>query len=153
MPSTDSRMKTTFWWISSGHGKKQCNWWCAACGGQYDWKAPNRILVIQSGTDFRDAKVFRAHAAPQGMCENLIDALKLLTNQQKDGDSPVKMVVQGLQERIRLRIMSGLRKFIMVDNHEEVKDGDLDKNVGSRKVVEPKSTTDFSGSCGSGRSG
>ena len=31
----------------------------------------------------REAKVFRTHAAPQGMCDNLIKALKLLTNQQK----------------------------------------------------------------------
>ena len=22
------------WWVSTGHGKKQCNRWCAACGGQ-----------------------------------------------------------------------------------------------------------------------
>ena len=52
------------WWIS-GHGKKQCNWWCAACGGQYDLKAPNRVLVIEDSTDCREAKVFLAHAAPQ----------------------------------------------------------------------------------------
>ena len=42
--------------------------------------------------NFRDATVFRAHAVPQGECDNLINALKLLTNRQKDGDSPVKMV-------------------------------------------------------------
>ena len=29
---------------------------------------------------------------------NLINALKLLANQQKDGDGPVKMVVQGTQD-------------------------------------------------------
>ena len=33
-------------WVSSWHGKRQCSWWCAACG-QDDWRAPNRILVIQ----------------------------------------------------------------------------------------------------------
>ena len=38
------------WWISFGHGQKQCNWWCAACGGQYDWRAPNRVLVMQDST-------------------------------------------------------------------------------------------------------
>ena len=27
------------------------------------------------------AKVFKAHALPQGVCENLINALKLLANQ------------------------------------------------------------------------
>ena len=26
------------WWVSSAHRKKQCNSWCAACGGQYDRK-------------------------------------------------------------------------------------------------------------------
>ena len=46
------------WWVSTLHGKKQCNW-CPACGGQYDWKASNRVVVIQDSTDRRDAKVFR----------------------------------------------------------------------------------------------
>ena len=32
----------------------------------------------------------------------------------------------------RLRIMRGLRKFIMVDNHEAIKIGDLEKSVESR---------------------
>ena len=49
------------WWVSAGHGQKPCSWWCAACGGQYDWRAPNRILVIQDSTDHREAKVSRAH--------------------------------------------------------------------------------------------
>ena len=39
-------------------------------------------------TDGPQAKVLRAHAAPQGMCDNLIDALKFKSNQQNDGDSP-----------------------------------------------------------------
>ena len=39
------------------------------------------------------------HAAPQGMCVNLINGLKLLPNQQKDGDSPVRMIVPGLLEK------------------------------------------------------
>ena len=47
------------------------------------------------------AKVFKAHAVPQDLCENLINALKLLANQQKDGDSPVQSVVAGLCERSR----------------------------------------------------
>ena len=93
------------WWVSSEHGEKQCGWWCAACGGQYDWRAPNRVLVIQDSTDQREAKVFRAHAAPQGTCDNLINALKFLTNQQKAGDSPVVTIVPGLLERTRSRTM------------------------------------------------
>ena len=42
------------WWVSSGHGhgsnrkKKHCNWWwCAACGGHFEWGAPNRILGVK----------------------------------------------------------------------------------------------------------
>ena len=64
------------WWVSTGHGdgnnrkKKHCNWWCAACGGQYEWRAPNRILVVQIGVNANEAKVFQAHAAPLGLCDN-----------------------------------------------------------------------------------
>ena len=79
--ATDSRLKTTSGGFFSAYGKKQCNWWCAACSGQYNWKAPDRVLVKADGTDRREAKVFRAHAAPQGVGDNLINALKLLANQ------------------------------------------------------------------------
>ena len=121
------------WWVSAGHGNKQCNWWCAACGGQYNWKAPNRVLVKQDSTDRREAKVFQAHAA----------AHKLFTNWKKDGDRTVKVMVQGLQERSRLKRMDGLRRFIMVDNDETVKVDELDENMESKKVVKTKFTIDF----------
>ena len=71
-----------FWWVSTGHGdgsnrkKTHCSWWCAVCGGKYEWRAPNRILVVQLGTNANEAKVFKAHAAPQGLCAHLINALK-----------------------------------------------------------------------------
>ena len=45
---------------------------------------------MQLGENEDEAKVLRAHAIPQGLCENLINALKLLANQQKDGDSPIQ---------------------------------------------------------------
>ena len=64
-------------------GKKHCSWWWATCGERYVWRAPNRILAVQLGTNGDEAKVFRAHAVQQGLCENLINALKLLANQQK----------------------------------------------------------------------
>ena len=75
------------WWVSTGHGdgnnrkKKHRNWWCAACGGHYDWRAPNRMLVVQLGVNANEAKVFKAHAAPLGLCGNLTNALKLLATQ------------------------------------------------------------------------
>ena len=57
------------------------------------------------------AKVFKAHAAPQGLCEKLINALKLLANQQKDGGSPIRSIATGFCERSRKVIMEGLRNF------------------------------------------
>ena len=46
--------------------------------------------MIQPSVNANEAKVFNAHAAPLGLCDNLINALKLLANQQKDGDSPIQ---------------------------------------------------------------
>ena len=74
-----------------------------------EWRAPNRSLVVQTGVSARQAKVFKAHAAPQGLCENLINALKLLTNQQKDGDSPIQRTVAGFCERSRKGTIEGGR--------------------------------------------
>ena len=51
---------------------------------------PTCFLVVQPGTNEDEATVFRAHAVPQGLCENLVNALKLLANQQRDGDSPIQ---------------------------------------------------------------
>ena len=42
----------------------------------YDWKQPNRLLVVQTGESVNQAKVFRAPAVPQGLCGNLSNALK-----------------------------------------------------------------------------
>ena len=120
--------------------KKQCNWWCAACGGQYDWRNPNSILVIQHSADRRDATVFRSHAAAHGVCDNLVNAFKLLATQQQNGDSLVKvLVVEGLQERNRLKMMEELR------NDEAVKIGDLEKTQELLRVVKPMFTGDFPG--------
>ena len=72
-----------------------------ACGGQYEWRAPTRIWVVRIGVDADRAKVFGAHAAPMGLCDNLNNALKLLAKQQKDGGSPIQSIVTGLHERSR----------------------------------------------------
>ena len=74
-------MEDYVWWVSGG--KKRTHWWCANCGEKYDWKQPNRLLVVQTGDSVNQAKVFKTHAAPQGLCVNLINALKLLAHQQK----------------------------------------------------------------------
>ena len=87
--------------------------------------------------------MFRAHVAPPEVCDNLINALKLLAKQQIDGCSPVKMVVQGLQERSPLRKMDMFRKFFMVDRQEGGVEESGEAGVHDR----------LPGSCGAGRSG
>ena len=137
------------WWVSAGHGdgnnrkKKHCNWWCAACGGQYEWRAPNRILVVQLGVNANEAKVFRAHAASLGLCDNLINALKLLANKQKDGDSPFQSIVTDLHERSRRCVVDGLRSFIKAENHRAVAMGHLRQGTRSLHVQKPNFSEAF----------
>ena len=54
---------------------------------------------------------FGAHAVPSRLCENLINALKLLANQPKDGDSPIQHIIVGLKEKCRERIANGVRSI------------------------------------------
>ena len=42
--------------------EKRGHWWCAVCGGQYNWKDLN-MLVVQDSADPREAK-----AAPRTLC-------------------------------------------------------------------------------------
>ena len=102
------------WWVLAG--KKHTSWWCAMCGKKYNWKQPNRLLVLQTGERVEQAKVFKAHAIPQGLCENLINALKLLANQQEDGDGLLQNTVTNLGMGSRKGLTDGLLKFIKVDN-------------------------------------
>ena len=81
------------WWVSGG---KTTRWWCAICGEMYDWRQPNRLLVVQTGESFEQAKVFKAHAVPQGLRANLINALKLRANQQEDGGGLIQNIVTNL---------------------------------------------------------
>ena len=66
--------------------KGRNNWCCTICGEKYDWKQPNRLVVVHSGESIDQVKVFKAHAVPQGSCANFINALELLANQQEYGD-------------------------------------------------------------------
>ena len=57
----------------------------AACCGQCDWRKPIRVLFVQDSTDRSQVKLFRTHTPPQGVCENLVNALVLLANQREVG--------------------------------------------------------------------
>ena len=63
------------------------------------------------------------------MSDNLIGSLKFLTDQQKDGDSPIENLVTGLLEKSRKVFVDGLRKFVAVDIHEAVQVGGLRQGI------------------------
>ena len=92
---------------------------------------PIEFCLCSSEPNANEAKASRAHAAPQGSCENLIHSLQLLANQQTDGDSPIRSIVTGPHERSRKGIIDGLRSFIEVDNHSAV-------DVGHKAVLCPE---------------
>ena len=98
------------WWVSVG--KKHSSWVVRSLWRKYDWRVPNWLLVVHTGESASQAKVFKAHAVPQGPMRNLINALKLLANQQEDGDSPIQSIVKVLCERNREGTTEGLRNFI-----------------------------------------
>ena len=106
------------WWVSAG--KKYTSWWCAICGEKHNWKQPNGLLVVQTRERVEQAKVFKAHAARQGLCANLINALKLLTNQQEDGDGLLQKIVKELGKS-RKYLSNGMREFTKVDNERALK--------------------------------
>ena len=80
---------------------------------------------MQTRESFEQAKVFKVHAVPQGLCANLINALKLLANQQDDGD--------GLLQSIVTNLGKGSRKgdFISVDNERALDVGALRRGTGT----------------------
>ena len=94
--------------------------------------------MVQLSDNANEAKVFKPHAAPLGLCDNLINAVKLLANQQKDGDSPIQSIVTGVYERSRRGIMDGLRSFIRADNRSAVYVGHLREGTRPLHVQEPK---------------
>ena len=132
---TVSRWKTT----KGGPGReKYTNWLCAISGEKYDWRVPNRLLVVQTGESVNQAKVFKAHAAPQCPCENLINALMLLANQQGDGDGLTQNIVTNLCEVSRKGLTEGVRIVTQVDNHRALQVGHLREGLWSLKVRRPK---------------
>ena len=93
--------------------------------------------MVQTDDSVSQTKFFKAHAVPQGLCENLINALKLLANHQKDDDSPVQGIVTGLCERSRKGTMEGLRNFTEVDNHSALDVDYLKKDTRSFPIRRP----------------
>ena len=118
--------------------RRHTNWWCVICGEKYDWKQPNRLLIVQTGDSIGQAKVFKAHAVPQGLCANLINALKLLANQQEDGDGLIQNIVKNLGKESRKGLTDGFREFIKVDSERALDVGSLRWGTGTLQVLKPK---------------
>ena len=93
---------------------------------------------MQTGESVNKAKVYKAHAVPQGFCGNLINALTLLANQQEDGDGFIQNIVKNLGERSTEGLTNGLRDFIQVDNQRAFEVGYLSKGMGKFRVRRPK---------------
>ena len=83
------------------------------------------------------------HVAPLGLCDNLINELKLLAGLQKDGESRIQSIVTGLHERNRRGIMDGLRRIIQADDHSAVDVGDLRQGTRSLEVQKPQFSETF----------
>ena len=120
------------WWVSGR--KERDNWWCAICNEKNDWRQPNRLLVVQTGESISQAKVFEAHAVPQFLCGNLIDALKLLANQQECGDGLSRKIMTNRGDGSRKGLTNGLRDFIKIDNRRALEVGCLNEGMGKLKV-------------------
>ena len=90
--------------------------------------------MVQTGESVNQAKVIRAHAVPQGFCGNLINALKLLANQQEDGDGLILNIVMNLCEESRKGLTEELREFLQVDNHRAPEVGHLSEGLGTFEV-------------------
>ena len=68
----------------------------------------------------------------------MITALKLLTNQQEDGDGLTQNIVTNLCEVSRKGLTEGLRNFAQVDNHRALEVGHLREGLRSFKVRRPE---------------
>ena len=95
-------------------------------------------LVVQTGESIDQAKVFKAHAVPQGLCGNLINALKLLVRQQEGGDGLTQNIVTNLSKGSRKGLTEGSREFIKIDSDRAVDVGYLNRGMGIFGVRKPK---------------
>ena len=65
-------------------------------------------------------------------------AFHLSVNVQAGGDSLMDTIVEGLQESSRLKSTNEQRRFVGMNNQEEVNIGELEKKMEAIKVARPK---------------
>ena len=93
---------------------------------------------MQTRESVYQAKVFKAHVVPESLCAKLINALKLLANQQEDGDGLLQNIVTNLGKGSRKGLTDGLRDFINVNNNRALDVGELHRGTRIYKVRKPK---------------
>ena len=122
------------WWVSTGHGKRQCSRWCAACGGQTrlerhptgDW-LHNSVLMQNEANSFLQARV-----APLGPCDTLVQCLRnFWRTSRKMRRARFQSTVTGLRERSRTGTVEGLRSLMGVDDRSAVVVGGLRRGTTS----------------------
>ena len=108
----------------------------SVCRGTCEWRVRNRILVVQLGTNEEEAKVFRARAVPQALCENLSSSCWRTSREMVT--VRFQNIVTGLRGRSREAIMNGLRSFIASEKYCAVEVGHLRRCQRPFKVIRPK---------------
>ena len=130
------------WWVS---GVKNTQ------AGSARFVEKNMIGSNQTGSWWcRQAKVLTRHRSSErmqylsGLCGNLINALKLLTNQQEDGDGLIQKEHRDEPRRVGGRASRrGLREFIDVDNHRAQEAGHLNVGLGTFRVRRPRGSEGY----------
>ena len=89
------------------------------------------FLVVQTGDSIEHVKVFKA--VPQGLYANSINALKLLANQQENGDGLLRNIVKDLGKETR-------RGLTDVDNERALDVGALRRGKGTFKSSDAESS-------------
>ena len=70
----------------------------------------------------------------------MINALKVLANQQENGDGFLQNIVKDLGKESRKGLTDGLREFIKVDSERARGVGSLRRGTGTFQVPKPKSS-------------
>ena len=112
-------MEDYVWWVSGGKQAYKlvvCDLWRKNMTGS--WWCSKQVKGVNQAKVFKGMQYFRA-------CGNLINALKLLANQQEDGDGLIQNIVTNLCEVSRKGLAEGFRNFKQVDNHRALEVGHL----------------------------
>ena len=78
--------------------RRLCDWWCVACGGQFDWREGNTVLTTQASCRLEDIWVFKAHAPPPGACDNMIIL--------REKGNIIEVVHEGIKESSRRKVVA-----------------------------------------------